>query len=177
MTFNPDAYTIIVRLENHDGESYYVGRVLEFPNISAFEDSAQEARNMVIDALETLKTIADEDGISFPAPYPVYDDEYSGRISLRLPKSLHAKVAKQAEKECVSINTLLVSAISSYTGEENGISKMLSSASHVFEHFINCQQTAMLKVLSSFVIQTPAYNFPTQPRLVSASTSGVIYGK
>jgi len=128
MKFNPEAYTIVVRLEDHDGEGYFVGRVFEFPNISAFEETAEEARSMVIDAIKTLKEMADEECISFPTPQAVFDEEYSGRITLRLPKTLHAKIAKQAEQEGVSLNTYLVGAISSYSGEFDGVSKMLSGA-------------------------------------------------
>jgi len=31
MMFDAEAYTISIRKEVHDGESYYVGRVAEFP--------------------------------------------------------------------------------------------------------------------------------------------------
>lgn len=37
-------------------------------------------------------------------PEPVVDDGYSGKFVVRLPKSLHRKLAIEAEKEGISLN-------------------------------------------------------------------------
>ncbi len=178
MKFNPEAYTIAVRLEDHDGETYFVGRVFEFPNISVFEDTAEEARSMVIDAIKTLKEMADEECVSFPSPQLVFDEEFSGRITLRLPKSLHAKIAKQAEQENVSLNTYLVDAISSYSGESDGVSKLLSGAISHLGSLFNAQQVAFSQVLNNFSVYS-SHNQPpgiSETRLISASL-GYQYGQ
>jgi predicted HicB family RNase H-like nuclease len=132
MMFDAEAYTISIRKEVHDGESYYVGRVAEFPNISSFEESFEEARAMVVDAIQTLKRIADEAHEAFPAPLPIPSDEFSGRVTLRLPKSLHAKVARNAIREETSLNQYLVTAIASYVGETDGVAKVVAEASKKF---------------------------------------------
>lgn len=178
MKFNPEAYTIAVRLEDHDDETYFVGRVFEFPNISVFEETAEEARAMVIDAIKTLKEMADEEYASFPAPQLVFDDDFSGRITLRLPKTLHAKIAKQAEQENVSLNTYLVGAISSHSGELDGVSKMLSGAILQLGSIFHAQQIALHQVLSSFSVYSTQNQLPnqTKPILISAS-SGYHYGQ
>ena len=41
---------------------------------------------------------------SFPVPDPIDDNQYSGKFVLRLPKSLHARLALEAEQEGVSLN-------------------------------------------------------------------------
>lgn len=120
MSFDPEAYSITIRKEVIDGDALYVGRVAEFPNISAFEASHDEARSLVLDAITRLHSIAAEKAMSFPEPTPALPDEFSGRITLRLPKSLHAKVVSYADREDVSLNTYLVSAISTYAGEIKG---------------------------------------------------------
>lgn len=130
MKFDPEAYTITIRKEEVDGDTLYVGRVAEFPNISAFEDTFETARTLVVDAIQTLKKIADETHLEFPFPYPAPADEFSGRVTLRLPKSLHAKVSRIAAQEDVSVNQYLVTAISTYVGEIDGISKVVSEAAH-----------------------------------------------
>lgn len=132
MIFDAEAYTISIRREIHDGESYYVGRVAEFPNISSFQESFEEARAMVVDAIQTLKRIADEANQAFPVPYPVLPDKFSGRVTLRLPKSLHAKVARNAIQEETSLNQYLVTAIASYVGEADGVAKVVAEASKRF---------------------------------------------
>jgi predicted HicB family RNase H-like nuclease len=40
----------------------------------------------------------------FPVPAPAEESRYSGKFVLRLPKSLHARLAMEAEKEGVSLN-------------------------------------------------------------------------
>ena len=76
---------------------------------------------MLVDLITTLKTLADEEGAAFPLPNVSLSEEYSGRPSLRLPKSLHAKIARLAEEEGVSLNTCLVSAVAMYAGEAQGL--------------------------------------------------------
>src|SRR5665811_1051182 len=99
MKFDPESYTITIRKEESDCEILYVGRVAEFPNISAFEETFEAARALVIDSIQTLKRISDEAQVDFPFPYPAPSDEFSGRVTLRLSKSLHAKVSRIAAQE------------------------------------------------------------------------------
>lgn len=132
MTFDPEAYTIIIRKEELDGEVLYVGRVAEFPNISSYESDFESARKLVLEAIESLKKIADEKHIEFPLPNPTPEAEYNGRVTLRLPKTLHAKVARLADQENVSLNSYLVTAIASYAGAQDGIGRVVSNAFNVF---------------------------------------------
>ena len=150
MIFDPDSYSISIRKENHDGEILYVGRVAEFPSISSFEDSFEEARALVIDALQTLKKIADETQADFPVPFPIYSDEFSGRITLRLPKTLHAKVSRKAAQEDISTNQYLVTAIATYVGETDGIAKVVSEAVNVLGHFVNHAVSNVVTTVASW---------------------------
>ena len=47
-----------------------------------------------------------------PAPMKDFDADYSGRLNVRLPKSLHAALASEAEDEGVSLNQLIVTKLS-----------------------------------------------------------------
>lgn len=157
MKFDPDAYTITIRKEEVDGDIFYVGRVAEFPNISAFEDTFETARTLVIDAIQSLKKIADKTHSEFPAPYPAPTDEFSGRVTLRLPKSLHAKVSRIAAQEDVSVNQYLVTAISTYVGETDGISKLVSEATHYFARAARSAFYSSWKISSvQFMKETPS---------------------
>lgn len=40
----------------------------------------------------------------FPVPVPIDAEKYSGKYVVRLPKSLHARLAMEAEREGVSLN-------------------------------------------------------------------------
>lgn len=54
-----------------------------------------------------------EDGLPVPEPAP---DEPSGRVSLRMPSSLHAKLVRLADRQGVSLNLLLNSILAEYVG-------------------------------------------------------------
>jgi predicted HicB family RNase H-like nuclease len=44
----------------------------------------------------------------FDVPLPVSAEQYSGKFNVRLPKSLHQRLAIEAEKEGVSLNQYVV---------------------------------------------------------------------
>lgn len=109
---NFERYAISTRLISSDGESYYEARVKEFPHLTEYADTAEEARELVIDAIETTAAILKEKGRPMPAPYEI-EDSYSGRITLRIPKHLHRSLAENAAAEEVSLNQLLNCILSS----------------------------------------------------------------
>lgn len=118
--FDPEEYTISVRKECIEGDTFFVGRVAEFPHLAAFEDSPEEARACILDAISTLQAVAEENGEQLPAPAPCGQEEFNGRFTLRLPKTLHARMYRLAEREGVSLNQLFVTAIAGYAGEVSG---------------------------------------------------------
>ncbi len=81
MKFDAEAYSITIRKEEIDDEILYVGRVAEFPNISVYEEDFETTRNLVIDAIQTLKKIADEMHTDFPHPYLATSNEFRERAS------------------------------------------------------------------------------------------------
>ena len=81
MKFDPESYSITIRKEQIDDEILYVGRVAEFPNISVYEEDFETARNLIIDAILTLKKIADETRTDFPLPYLASSSEFRERAS------------------------------------------------------------------------------------------------
>lgn len=66
---------------------------------------------------EWLET-AHECGISIPFEQVVEESEYSGKLSLRIAKSVHEKISDLAKLDGVSINTYIGDAISERIGAE-----------------------------------------------------------
>jgi hypothetical protein len=71
--FIPEDYTIFLSEDlDEDDSTYYIGSVLEFPNIKTFERTKLEAYDLVVDAITTLRKIAlTTDGYeyqNFPIP-------------------------------------------------------------------------------------------------------------
>jgi len=139
MDFNVDNYTMTIRRTLIDDEAQYVGRIAEFPNVVAYEDTYEEALEILRDAVCTLKTLADEKKQPFPQPLNFQEAEYSGRVTLRIPKSLHAKLDRMALAEDVSLNQLMVTGLATYVGEADGLSR---AAMVVAETVINAAKSA-----------------------------------
>lgn len=162
MSFDPDTYTITIRKENIDGDIYFVGRVAEFPNISAFEDTFEDARSTVIDAINTLKLIADQDGVAIPEPMQSSEVEYSGRVTLRLPKTLHARLDRLAKAEDVSLNQIMITGLATYVGEADGLSR---AAKVVADTVINVARNAAF-----FLASKVSESKPTPPSTIAITS-------
>jgi predicted HicB family RNase H-like nuclease len=108
-------YTITVRKDVFDGEECFEARIAEFPDICEYGDSFDEAYNLAIDSIETSALLLQEQGKSIPTPI-IPADNYSGRVTLRLPKSLHRALVHAADNEGISLNQHLTNVLNYYTG-------------------------------------------------------------
>jgi len=113
----PEDYGITIKRGEFEGEVCFEARVRELPDLVEYADTADEAYALALDAIETTAEIFAEKGRKMPEPMVVPED-YSGRVTLRVPKSLHASLSKRAEMEGVSLNQLMVSVLSAYRGFE-----------------------------------------------------------
>ena len=115
MTIDAYAYGVTIRRDTFEGETLFQARVREFPDLVTYGDSFEEAHALMIDAIETTAEALVEMGRSVP---PVQDvpDDFSGRVTLRLPKTLHRSIALAAETEGVSLNQHMVNILSYFSG-------------------------------------------------------------
>ncbi len=118
-SFDPEFYSISVRKEVFEDELVYVARIQEFPDVLEFADSYEEARELALDTLITSYELLTEQGITFPEPMAAPQDAASGRITLRMPKTLHARLIEMAQREEVSLNQYIVSNLSMNYGQCN----------------------------------------------------------
>ncbi|MDR2534942.1 MAG: type II toxin-antitoxin system HicB family antitoxin, partial [Treponema sp.] len=65
-------------------------------------DTYEEAFRNIHEAMEGWIETKLEAGFSVPPP--IDESQYSGKFVLRLPKTLHARLAMEAEQEGVSLN-------------------------------------------------------------------------
>jgi predicted HicB family RNase H-like nuclease len=112
-------YTITIRKGDFDGEECFEARIAELPDVAEYADSYEEAYALAIDTIETTAEIFAEKGKVMPSPIIPLDD-YSGRVTLRLPKSLHRTLSQAAEKDGISLNQHLVNMLSYCTGYTHG---------------------------------------------------------
>lgn len=113
MTFDAHSYSISIRRIVVEGEPLFCARVAELPHVAAYEPTYEEAYKLTIEAITSLHAVSIRRGRAFPPP--IQNDEtatHSGRITLRMPRWLHAQLDKQAANEGISLNQYLVSVLS-----------------------------------------------------------------
>lgn len=108
-----DSYSIVVRYM--DEENGYEAKVLELPDVAEYGDTYSEAYDLALDTISTTSEIMAEKGRNMPAPV-IQQNDYSGRITLRLPKTLHASLAHTAEREETSLNQMIAVILASFRG-------------------------------------------------------------
>lgn len=118
--FDPHAYNITVRKMVHEGEALFEARVKELSDVCEYSETNAEAYDLAIDTIETAAEMYAEAGRTFPAP-TVPQDEFSGRVTLRLPKGLHRTLALEAEDEGASLNQHMVSILERHAGAKAGL--------------------------------------------------------
>jgi antitoxin HicB len=106
-------YTTVLRRDEKDG--IVVARIEELPGCSAHGDSEQEALSNLHDSM--IDWIGDCLEAGDPVPEPVEEVELpSGKWLQRVPRSLHLKLIHLAEREGVSLNQLVTSALAEAAG-------------------------------------------------------------
>ena len=110
--YTPEEYSILVRQEIIENESIFVARVLEFPDLVDYADSYNEAYLLICESIKFAQEIAIEQNQKTPAPKAINATSYSGRITLRIPKSLHEELSIESENENVSLNHWISSILS-----------------------------------------------------------------
>lgn len=97
-----------------DESGTYTAVILEFPGCIAQGDTPQEAYEHLEDAAkEWIEAALD---LKQEIPSPSQSLSFGGKILLRLPKSLHRQLTLIAEREGVSLNQFIVSALAEKVG-------------------------------------------------------------
>jgi antitoxin HicB len=100
-----------------ESDGTFRGEIMEFPGCIATGDSAPEALANLEEAAKGWLLAAVSRGQNIPQPIDNNND-FSGRLVLRLPKSIHKKATWVAEREGVSLNQFIVSSLSFTVGEK-----------------------------------------------------------
>lgn len=115
----PSDYSIVVKRVMVDGERLYAGAVLELPDVCTYGATPDGAYELALDAVAGLQELAAEMGHSFPPPREAPEAEFSGRVTLRMPKFLHRDLSNTANAEGVSLNQYIVSILAVASGRES----------------------------------------------------------
>ena len=95
-------YHIVIQHITDESGFYYFATVREFDGCMSHGDTYTDAFENIQEAMEGWIETKLEGG--FPVPLPIDENQYSGKFVLRIPKTLHARLAMAAEHEGVSLN-------------------------------------------------------------------------
>jgi predicted RNase H-like HicB family nuclease len=95
-------YDIHIRYVEDESGVYYFATVSELDGCMSHGDTLEEACANIKEAMEGWIETKLEAGYEVPKPFT--DEKYSGRFVVRIPKTLHARLAREAENEGVSLN-------------------------------------------------------------------------
>ncbi len=129
----------------------YVALCPEFPGLSGLGDTPQEAIAELQVALELAVETYEAEGWTLPAPQP--RSQYSGKLLVRLPKSLHATLAQEAETEGVSLNTHVVSRLSATQSATVVAAKVERSFSGMFRTLTQEVMRPLTAIMHTYVYQ------------------------
>lgn len=114
-TIDPQDYEISIRKVREDSETVFRATVRELPDVAVYEDTYAAAYDVVCDVIRNLYEQAKEQKRNFPAPF-ADDSNFTGRVTLRMPKNLHRQIATVSRAEGVSLNHLITTALATYVG-------------------------------------------------------------
>jgi antitoxin HicB len=98
-----------VRLRENSDKTYFA-EIEELVGCMSEGDTKEEALLMIEDAKKAWLGVALKRKINIPEPA---DDDFSGKLNIRLPKFIHRKLSYKAKQEGVSLNSYINSALSS----------------------------------------------------------------
>jgi hypothetical protein len=113
--FDPQTYEISIRRVVEDGEVLFKGTVRELPDVAVYEETYKDAYDGVVCVIKELHRQAVEQGRPFPQPAQA-EEEFSGRVTLRLTKTVHRHAAIAAAREGVSLNHFISTVVATHVG-------------------------------------------------------------
>ncbi|MCL5045721.1 MAG: type II toxin-antitoxin system HicB family antitoxin [Actinobacteria bacterium] len=83
----------------------YVVEIPDLPGCLTQGETLEEAMEMIQDAKKCWIETCIEFGRPVPEPAP---EEYSGKLNIRMPKTLHKALSQKAKEENVSLNQYII---------------------------------------------------------------------
>jgi len=99
-----------------DEEGGFCAEILEFPGCFADGETPSEAFANLEKAAESWIQASIEQGHEIPPPSS--NTGFSGKIALRIPRSMHRQAVRIAERDGTSLNQFLLGAIAARLGAE-----------------------------------------------------------
>jgi predicted RNase H-like HicB family nuclease len=128
-----------------DEDEGFIAEAPDLPGCSAFGETQAEALTELQDAIAAWIEAATAAGNRIPGPSRPAMERHSGKVLLRMPRSLHAELAAAAKHNDVSLNQYIVFLIAGAHSQRQALKripistafvKSSSSSAHFWTHGI-----------------------------------------
>ena len=110
-------YPVSIRPLSIEEGGGFLAEYPDLPGCMADGETIEEALHEGEDAVNAWLATAKAEGVKIPEPNKFR--KYSGQFRARLPISLHAELARRAEVEGVSLNTLAITLLAAGLAKNN----------------------------------------------------------
>jgi predicted RNase H-like HicB family nuclease len=108
MLENKYGYSLIVNQLSEDDGGGWLVEVPELPGCMTDGETLEEALSSIDNAIDSWINTAKEKGRVIPNPrLRKNEDEYSGKLMIRIPKKLHRDLSNKSDEEGISLNQLI----------------------------------------------------------------------
>lgn len=130
----------------------YTAEIAEFPGCLAEGKTPTEALRRLEAAAESwIEAVLDaKQGV----PEPMEEQEYSGKLVLRLSRSLHRRAAERAQAEGISLNQFIATTLAECIGTVAAKAVTISAVS--LPVTLNVSSIQVLPMTNTFFVQTAA---------------------
>ncbi len=118
-------YKLIITQEETSEGLIFVAKYPAFKYVSGGGHTIDEAVTDLNEAISIAIEYMVKEGISIPTP-DIELKDFSGKLVLRLSKTLHKEISEQASEENVSLNTYMIEALTAYVNRGKAIVKSLT---------------------------------------------------
>ena len=154
-----------IRISWSERDSMYVAVCPALGDVSALGHTAPKAAAELQKAIRlALETYAAE---GWPVPEPDILEEYSGQFRLRLPRSMHAWLVHEGERQGVSLNAL----VTSFLARAMGTVEATATLSKEVVTAINSMKADIVSAMQTANPETTANSYTlTEAKAQSAET-------
>jgi antitoxin HicB len=106
------------RMEVYYDEDHWAAEFPELPGLVAGHETWEGLQATIDDAKRAYFAAAIDRGLPIPQPRTP-QDAFSGRLMVRMPKSMHREAARGARREGVSLNAFITAAVARELGRHD----------------------------------------------------------
>lgn len=133
-----------------------------YPELSGCEADGA-TREEALAHTDDLKTVWFEMALERNAtiPEPESEPTYSGKFVVRISKTLHERVARIAERDGVSLNQWVVTAIAAWAGADNFVEKMMHNLQRPLMQFVqaNFHLASLIKASTPALVKEDGFGW------------------